>query len=229
MTCSPEDIPDPLVDQLAEGGHLVIPVGEGFQQALCRYTKKDGELIRERIEATYFVPMTGKADSDRTKPATSQWPELVNGGFEEQSFEGKPNGWYYVRNGRIRRGGRVPEGQQSMEIRKPDGSPGRAVQPLGVDGRVVKRISAHVWSKGKGLRPELVALQRSQLVLEFYNGQRKRCGSAEIAVPTGDFDWKQFRSESIEVPEEARMATLQIGLFGMTGAIWFDDVRVAAE
>ena len=229
VTCSPENIPDPLVDQLAEGGHLVIPIGEGFQQALCRYTKTNGELIRQRIESTYFVPMTGKADTDRTQPSAAKWPELVNGGFEEKSFEGKPNGWYYVRNGRIRRGGRVPEGQQSMEIRKPDGSPARAIQPLGVDGRVVKRLSTRGWSRAENLQPELVALQRSQLILEFYDEQRKRCGSVEIPVPQRDFDWKQFSSKAIEVPESARMAILQIGLFGMTGTIWFDDVQVAAE
>src|SRR5262245_29327016 len=34
VTCSPEDVPQPLVDQLQEGGLMVIPVGERYQQTL---------------------------------------------------------------------------------------------------------------------------------------------------------------------------------------------------
>ena len=39
VTCSPEDIPQPLVVQLREGGRMVIPVGNQFSQDLTRVYK----------------------------------------------------------------------------------------------------------------------------------------------------------------------------------------------
>ena len=57
VTCAPTQIPEPLKEQLAEGGRMVIPVGEsGFQQ-LFLLTKKDGKIIREKIIDVRFVPM----------------------------------------------------------------------------------------------------------------------------------------------------------------------------
>jgi protein-L-isoaspartate(D-aspartate) O-methyltransferase len=57
VTCAPTRIPGPLKEQLAEGGRMVIPVGEsGFQQ-LFLLTKKDGKIIREKIIDVRFVPM----------------------------------------------------------------------------------------------------------------------------------------------------------------------------
>jgi protein-L-isoaspartate(D-aspartate) O-methyltransferase len=57
VTCAPAQIPEPLKEQLAEGGRMVIPVGEsGFQQ-LFLLTKKDGKIIREKIIDVRFVPM----------------------------------------------------------------------------------------------------------------------------------------------------------------------------
>ena len=48
LTCSPETVPKPLVDQLREGGQMVIPVGERYQQTLYRMTKKNGKLNVKR-------------------------------------------------------------------------------------------------------------------------------------------------------------------------------------
>ena len=61
VTCSPSRIPKPLTDQLAEGGRLVIPVGNLFYQKLVRLTKKEGHIIEERIEDVRFVPMVDGA------------------------------------------------------------------------------------------------------------------------------------------------------------------------
>ncbi|MCA9155301.1 MAG: protein-L-isoaspartate(D-aspartate) O-methyltransferase, partial [Planctomycetales bacterium] len=44
VTCSPEKVPHPLIDQLREGGLIVIPVGERYQQTLYLMRKKDGKL-----------------------------------------------------------------------------------------------------------------------------------------------------------------------------------------
>ena len=61
VTCAPDKIPTPLIDQLADGGRIVIPVGGGFGQQLIRVTKKDGTLEKEYLMGVIFVPMTGKA------------------------------------------------------------------------------------------------------------------------------------------------------------------------
>lgn len=61
VTCAPDKIPQPLIDQLAEGGRMVIPVGGSFSQELVRVRKKNGTLVREQLMGVVFVPMTGKA------------------------------------------------------------------------------------------------------------------------------------------------------------------------
>ena len=60
-TAAPERVPQPLVDQLAEGGRLVIPVGpEMSYQSLWKYIKgKGGELKGEDMGGVAFVPLTG--------------------------------------------------------------------------------------------------------------------------------------------------------------------------
>jgi len=63
VTAAPERVPQPLLDQLAEGGKLVIPVGDYFQY-LEVYTKKGGKIEKKRDLPVRFVPMTGKAEED---------------------------------------------------------------------------------------------------------------------------------------------------------------------
>jgi protein-L-isoaspartate(D-aspartate) O-methyltransferase len=60
LTAAPRKIPEPLLDQLAEGGVLVAPVG-GWNQNLVQVRKIEGELERRTNIPVRFVPMTGKA------------------------------------------------------------------------------------------------------------------------------------------------------------------------
>ncbi|MDA2938641.1 protein-L-isoaspartate(D-aspartate) O-methyltransferase [Acidobacteria bacterium AH-259-A15] len=62
VTAAAEAIPQPLIDQLAEGGRLVMPVGkvQGIQ-TLTLVTKRKGKVRRARITGVRFVPMTGEA------------------------------------------------------------------------------------------------------------------------------------------------------------------------
>jgi protein-L-isoaspartate(D-aspartate) O-methyltransferase len=53
-------VPSPLVEQLAEGGRLVIPVGNTEQQDLLRVLKRDGNMKRESLFACRFVPLLGR-------------------------------------------------------------------------------------------------------------------------------------------------------------------------
>ncbi|MEE8576074.1 MAG: protein-L-isoaspartate(D-aspartate) O-methyltransferase, partial [candidate division Zixibacteria bacterium] len=60
VTCAPPEIPTPLIDQLAEGGRLIIPVGIDWQE-LILVEKTDGKLKRKEVIPVRFVPMTGEA------------------------------------------------------------------------------------------------------------------------------------------------------------------------
>ncbi|MBQ38591.1 MAG: protein-L-isoaspartate O-methyltransferase [Gemmatimonadaceae bacterium] len=60
VTAAPDHVPQALVDQLAENGHLVLPVGDRYQE-LIRLTKRDGKVRTESLLPVRFVPMTGQA------------------------------------------------------------------------------------------------------------------------------------------------------------------------
>jgi len=66
VTCAPNKIPKPLIDQLADGGRIVIPVGARFGQELVKVTKQQGKLVTERLMSVMFVPMTGKVDNNES-------------------------------------------------------------------------------------------------------------------------------------------------------------------
>src|SRR5437773_12219055 len=61
VTCAPERVPQPLVDQLKEGGRMIIPVGSFGDQELYLLEKKNGELKRRAVLPVRFVPMAGEA------------------------------------------------------------------------------------------------------------------------------------------------------------------------
>ncbi len=53
-------VPQPLVDQLAEGGRLVVPVGREDTQDLIFVQCRDGVIISKTLYACRFVPLTGR-------------------------------------------------------------------------------------------------------------------------------------------------------------------------
>ncbi|MBX9778879.1 MAG: protein-L-isoaspartate(D-aspartate) O-methyltransferase [Chitinophagaceae bacterium] len=58
ITCGAPHIPEKLIEQLAPGGIMVIPVDEGEAQRMLRIKKlPDGSLLEERFEEFSFVPM----------------------------------------------------------------------------------------------------------------------------------------------------------------------------
>ncbi len=60
VTAGSPDVPQPLVDQLAIGGRLVIPVGDTFVQDLVRVTKTEEGVKREDLGGCRFVKLIGK-------------------------------------------------------------------------------------------------------------------------------------------------------------------------
>jgi protein-L-isoaspartate(D-aspartate) O-methyltransferase len=61
VTCAPDHVPKPLIEQLKEGGRMIIPVGGFGDQDLYLLEKKNGQLERRAVSAVRFVPMTGEA------------------------------------------------------------------------------------------------------------------------------------------------------------------------
>jgi len=67
VTCAPEDVPPPLIEQLKEGGRMVIPLGTRYDQTVYLMEKRDGKLVRRPLRPTLFVPMTGQAQKDAAR------------------------------------------------------------------------------------------------------------------------------------------------------------------
>jgi protein-L-isoaspartate(D-aspartate) O-methyltransferase len=59
VTAGAPKIPEPLLDQLADGGRLIIPVGNRFSQELIKVTKKNGNIIQKNFGGCRFVDLVG--------------------------------------------------------------------------------------------------------------------------------------------------------------------------
>jgi protein-L-isoaspartate(D-aspartate) O-methyltransferase len=62
VTAAPERIPQPLLDQLAIGGHMVIPVGSFYQQLKVITRRGDRDFPESDVIPVRFVPMTGEVE-----------------------------------------------------------------------------------------------------------------------------------------------------------------------
>jgi protein-L-isoaspartate(D-aspartate) O-methyltransferase len=60
VTAGAPVIPTALTDQLAEGGILIIPVGNREKQVMMRIRKKEGKLVKEEFDYFAFVPLLGE-------------------------------------------------------------------------------------------------------------------------------------------------------------------------
>ncbi len=60
VTAGSPEIPEPLIDQLADPGCMVIPVGDRRVQELHYLTKNDGEVAVQRLESVRFVSLIGE-------------------------------------------------------------------------------------------------------------------------------------------------------------------------
>jgi len=263
VTCSPESVPVPLVEQLREGGSMIIPVGERYQQTLYRMTKRDGKLVREPLRPTLFVPMTGTAEASRQQLPDPANPQLANGDFEtsgpgNQSDADKPgvgdnpsdadtsggvgdpsrsaevgdeieqygqefiSGWYYGRQVK-----RLVEAGNAM-ARFENETPGlgsHLLQGIAIDGREVFsiRLSARVRTDNVEKGPDADAWP--MLAISYYDEQRRDLGMFSLGPYRGTRDWRTD-SRLLRVPPNAREAIIRIGLFGATGRIDFDDIRL---
>jgi len=69
VACAPERVPQPLADQLKEGGRIIIPIGGAWEQELILLRKRGGKLEQHAVLPVNFVPMTGEVRGDpKAKP-----------------------------------------------------------------------------------------------------------------------------------------------------------------
>lgn len=66
VTASPPEVPGPLLKQLAVGGRMVIPTGEGNEQVLRLIQKTKSGIEQKEVLPVRFVPMTGKAQEEQS-------------------------------------------------------------------------------------------------------------------------------------------------------------------
>ena len=69
VTCAPEHVPQPLANQLKEGGRMIIPVGPAGDQELFLLRKKGDRVERRAILPVRFVPMTGQKGTKTNEPS----------------------------------------------------------------------------------------------------------------------------------------------------------------
>jgi protein-L-isoaspartate(D-aspartate) O-methyltransferase len=227
VTCSPEDVPRPLVEQLAEGGRMVIPVGERYDQTLVLLTKREGRLEREALVPSLFVPMTGTAEQGRKVHPDATRPAIDNGGFETLLPDSTvPTAWYYGRQMELVEAGDAPEGRRYLRLTNTDpGRPAQVFQGFPVDGRTVARLTVQAQLRAEGVRVGLAPDEAPALVVKFFDEDRSRSARAFVGPWGGTFPWREVQG-TVPVPTWAREAILQVGMLGGTGQIEVDSVSI---
>ena len=223
VTCSPESVPKPLVDQLREGGMMVIPVGERYQQTLYRMIKTDGELVRQPLRPTLFVPMTGTAEDRRQLLPDASNPGLINPDFDDADDD--PTivpGWYYGRQ--VTR--TSEDGRTFIRFRNETPDLGaHLLQGLAIDPAFspILKLDATVRTGGvvAGSSRDMLPL----VSVTFYDADRAEVGGAMLGPFRGTRDWRNV-SRLVQVPPTAREAIVRAGLFGATGTADFDRVQL---
>ncbi len=73
VSAAAPSVPQPLIDQLREGGRAVVPVGDAESQQVLRITRRGGEAIRDKLYHCRFVPLIGRHG----------WPQAIQKAFSE--------------------------------------------------------------------------------------------------------------------------------------------------
>jgi protein-L-isoaspartate(D-aspartate) O-methyltransferase len=226
VTCSPEKVPQPLVEQLREGGLMVIPVGERYQQTLYLLRKTGGKLQSEALLPTLFVPMTGQAERSRQVQPDPGRPQVINGGFEQPPDEsGAIPGWYYERLHSWESDNTAPEGTHCLVFRNRE--PGQAahlMQGFAIDGSRVGELELSAFVRRRNVEPGRTRTELPMAAVSFYDENRKDLGAWVIGPFQGSSEWEKA-AKTIQVPQQAREGIVRIGLFGATGEAAFDNIQ----
>jgi len=228
VTCSPEAVPQPLIDQLKDGGRMIVPLGERYQQVFHLFEKRDGKLIQTKLLPTLFVPMTGASEEERKVKPDPLKPQMLNASFEESTLiEGMPDGWHYLRQVELVASQNAPDGKRFLLISNRE--PGRFAQGLqatAVDGSRIGKLKVTCWVRATDILPGPEARQLAGIQILFYDSDRRLTDTVPVAAFEGTFPWKKV-SQEIVVPKSAREMILHFGLNGGTGKLSLDALQVA--
>jgi protein-L-isoaspartate(D-aspartate) O-methyltransferase len=227
VTCSPESVPSPLVDQLREGGKMIVPLGERYQQVFYLFEKKDGRLVQKKLIPTLFVPMTGNAEDSRVKQPDPANPVLVNGSFElDENNDDRTDHWHYQRQVEWKSGS-TRDGEYYLEFTNEEaGRPSQILQGIAIDGRKVAfvNLSLDVMVEKATAGPR--SFERPALVIHFYDSIRREVGSFQVGPWLRPQDWERT-GRRFAVPPQAREAIVRVGLNGATGKMAVDNVKLS--
>lgn len=226
VTCSPESIPQPLVDQLREGGVIVVPMGERHQQTLYLMEKKDGKMVRKALRPTLFVPMTGTAEDKRAVMPDPANPEVINNDFEQGlNKQGFAKGWYYQRQMTLEKQGAMDGSSYVKFTNDVPGQLSQLMQGFSIDGREVPLVEFKVDFTCKNVVIGNSNWDLPAATLSFYDEQREYLSIVNIGPFKNNESWATIR-QRVRVPIAAREAIVRVGLFGATGEASFDNVIV---
>ena len=229
VTCSPENVPQPLVDQLRDGGKMIIPLGERYQQVFHLFEKEGGKLKATRLVNTLFVPMTGESEAQRQLKPDPLRPKLANGNFEiDDNDDGYSDHWHYQRLVR-----RDPMGGEDGSVcllfeNDEPGRPAQALQGMAIDGNKIAGLTVTAAYKLEDARNGPQPFEKPAIVVHFYDDQRRVIAEPVIGPWTDSRGWLRF-SKSVSVPQKARELVFRVGLNGATGKLWVDDVQLTPQ
>lgn len=228
VTCSPERVPRPLVEQLKEGGKMIIPLGRRYQQVFHLMEKRDGEIHEQQLISTFFVPMTGRSEEQRKVRPDPANPRIVNGSFEaDENDDGLADNWHYQRQTALMTDG-APHGERYVRIENSDpGRAGHILQGLAVDGRQISSLRLELSVRSDNTVAGRESYEKPSLVVHFYDAQRRPVDDVQRGSWLGTLDWQRL-SFDVKVPITAREAVVRIGLLGATGSLSLDHVELTA-
>lgn len=224
VTCSPENVPTPLIEQLKEGGKMIIPLGERYQQVFYLFEKQGDELVKKKLMPTLFVPMTGISEEKRQIQPDPTNPSIVNGNFETVSNE-QPDGFHYRRQTTLKNED-PPEGRYYLELQNSErGRNAHILQGLPLDGRSVPEIEVRFSLKLEDLEPLRSKYQQPAFVVHFYDAIRRPLGEGMVGPFLVDTKWHRV-SGRIRVPPKTREAIIRVGLNGSVGTMSVDNMTL---
>ncbi len=229
VTCSPEDVPKPLVEQLKEGGKMIVPLGERYNQVFHLFEKRDGKLQAKKLINTLFVPMTGASEDQRDIQPDPLKPAIKNGGFTvDENQDGYPDGWHYQRQIEIVADGGPDSSPCALFSSDEAGRRAQALQGMAVDGSKIGSIHVSLKYKLTDSGPGTQPYEKPCVVIHFYDDQRRVIAEPMLG-PWFDTDEWTTASKTLPIPAKAREMIFRVGLNGTTGKLWVDDVVITPQ
>ena len=184
-------------------------------------------MVSVAPQPTLFVPMTGAAESTRKIKPDGAHPQAVNGDFEDPLGEdGNISGWYYHRQSQWITDPKAPVGGHYATCENDEPTkPSHLLQGLAFDGREVSEIVLSAWVRYRDVQYFPTAEAFPSVGITFYDEDRRDLGHNWLGPFRGTAEWTKVEKR-FKVPPATREGILRIGLFGGTGQISFDDVKI---